>query len=216
MNVVVIAPHPDDEAIGCGGAMCLHADRGDRVVTAFLTSGELGIKGVDRDAAWRIREAEAAAAAAILGAAGVVFLRQPDYALSDRIDEAAEALAAVLARERPELLYLPHGSEWHPDHRAAGPIARQALRLAGSTARLRLYEVWTPLAEYDDGEDITGVITRKLRAVRAYESQVGQLRYDRGVRGLNQYRGALAWGCRYAEVFQTAGAGVEGTGARSS
>jgi LmbE family N-acetylglucosaminyl deacetylase len=216
VNVVVIAPHPDDEAIGCGGAMCLHADRGDRVVTAFLTSGERGIKGLDRDAAWRIREAEAAAAAAILGAAGVVFLRQPDYDLSNRVDEAAGALAAVLARERPELLYLPHPSEWHPDHRAAGPIARKALRSAGSTARLRLYEVWTPLAEYDDGEDITAVMARKLRAVRAYESQVGQLRYDRGVCGLNKYRGALAWGCRYAEVFQTAGAGADETGARSS
>jgi LmbE family N-acetylglucosaminyl deacetylase len=206
VNVVVIAPHPDDEAIGCGGAMCLHADRGDRVFTAFLTSGELGIKGLDREAAWRIREAEAAAAAAILGAAGLVFLRQPDCSLADRVDEAAEALAAVLARERPELLYVPHASEWHPDHRAAGIIARKALQSAGSAPRLRLYEVWTPLAEYDDGEDITGVIMRKLRAVRAYESQVGQLRYDRGVRGLNQYRGALAWGCRYAEVFQTADA----------
>lgn len=205
MNVVVVAPHPDDEAIGCGGAMCLHADRGDRVVTAFLTSGELGIKDLEREAAWRIREAEAAAAAAILGTAGVVFLRQPDYALADRVDEAAEALAAVLARERPDLLYLPHASEWHPDHRAAGPIARKALQSAGSAPRLRLYEVWTPLAEYDDGEDITGVILRKLRAVRAYSSQVRQLRYDRGVHGLNQYRGALAWGCRYAEVFRTAG-----------
>lgn len=205
MNVVVIAPHPDDEAIGCGGAMCLHVDRGDRVVTAFLTSGERGIKDLDREAAWRIREAEAAAAAAILGAAGVVFLRQPDYALADRVDEAAAALAAVLSRERPDLVYLPHPSEWHPDHRAAGPIAKKALQAAGSTARLRLYEVWTPLAEYDDGEDITAVMARKLRAVRAYASQVGQLRYDRGVCGLNQYRGALAWGCRFAEVFQTAG-----------
>ena len=69
---------------------------------------------------------------------------------------------------------------------------------------LLCYEVWTPLAEYDDGEDITRVMRRKLRAVRCHRSQVEQLRYDRGVRGLNLYRGAVAWGCRYAEVFQHA------------
>ena len=210
MNVLVVAPHPDDEAIGCGGAICLHADRGDRVAVAFLTSGELGVKGLEREAVWQLRETEAGAAAGILGVADLVFLRQQDFALGDHVDEAAQALAPVIARERPELLYFPHPGEWHPDHRAAEAIVRRALERAAIRTRARLYEVWTPMAEYDDGQDITSVIQRKLRAVRAYDSQVRQLRYDRGVRGLNQFRGALAWGCRYAEVFRTVDAGVGG------
>src|SRR5262252_5885989 len=46
-NILVIAPHPDDECIGCGGAICLHAAKGDRVVIVFITSGEKGLKNLD-------------------------------------------------------------------------------------------------------------------------------------------------------------------------
>jgi LmbE family N-acetylglucosaminyl deacetylase len=206
MNVVIIAPHPDDEAIGCGGAICLHHAAGDRVAVVFLTSGELGLKTLPKEEAWRVREAESAEAAGILGVASIEFLRQPDWYVTDGIAEAAGALRPILAREQPGLIYVPHPLEWHRDHQAALPVLREALApLAAGAAhpRLRLYEVWTPLADYDDGENISSVIKQKVRAVRAYRSQVALLRYDRGILGLNQYRGAIAWGCRFAEVFRT-------------
>jgi hypothetical protein len=53
-------------------------------------------------------------------------------------------------------------------------------------------------------KDITPVMARKLRAARCYRSQLAGLHYDRAVRGLNQYRGALAARRRYAEVFRYA------------
>src|SRR5687768_14683383 len=108
MNVLVIAPHPDDEAIGCGGTICLHAQRGDRVMTVFLTSGELGLKELAREEAWRTREKEALKAAKLLGLADVAFLRQPDWFLSDHVDQAACALGPILSREQPQIVYLPH------------------------------------------------------------------------------------------------------------
>jgi LmbE family N-acetylglucosaminyl deacetylase len=52
-------------------------------------------------------------------------------------------------------------------------------------------------------EDITGVLSRKLRALRAHRSQLGEFDYVKAVSGLNQFRGALAGRCRFAEVFQT-------------
>jgi LmbE family N-acetylglucosaminyl deacetylase len=77
MNILVIAPHPDDETIGCGGTLCLHAYNGDRVTAVFLTSGELGLKKLRREQAWKIREHEARRAAKILGLADLFFCVSP-------------------------------------------------------------------------------------------------------------------------------------------
>jgi LmbE family N-acetylglucosaminyl deacetylase len=206
MRVLVIAPHPDDEAIGCGGTVLLHGlDRGDRVACVFLTSGELGLRHLAPEEAWRIREAEAEQAAGILGIQRLEFLRQPDWYLSEHVEAAATALGPILDREAPEIVYLPHQREGHPDHRAALPILRRALDAGGGHAlpTLLTYEVWTPLSEHYHVENITPHMRRKLAAIRAHRSQVSQLAYDRAICGLNAYRGVVAGGCRFAEIFQT-------------
>jgi LmbE family N-acetylglucosaminyl deacetylase len=204
MNVLVIAPHPDDETIGCGGTICLHRKRHDRVSVAYLTSGELGLKILSRKKAWRTREREAELAARILGVARQFFLRLPDWFIGENIARAAKKLALVLKRTRPDLVYLPHEREWHPDHRASLPIVRAALkgtRLLNFA--VRTYEVWTPLDAFDHVEDISAVMPQKLRALRAHKSQLDAFDYVRAASGLNQFRGALAAKCRFAEVFQS-------------
>jgi N-acetylglucosamine malate deacetylase 1 len=200
-NVLVISPHPDDEAIGCGGTICHHVMRGDRVTVTFLTSGELGIKELAREEVWRVRETEARQSAAVLGVDEIDFLRLPDWYVGELVEEAATALRPILARESPTIIYLPHPEEWHPDHRASLLIVRTALEAFEAVPRVMAYEFWTPLQAYDHVEDITDTIARKLRAVRCYRSQLGEFQYDLAVRGLNQYRGVTAAKCRYAEVF---------------
>jgi N-acetylglucosamine malate deacetylase 1 len=205
-RVLVVAPHPDDECIGCGGAICLHRSRGDRVVVVFLTSGEHALKHLAREAAWQLREHEAAVAARVLDLNSVVFLRRADWHLGDDIQGGTEALRPLIEQEQPTVMYLPHEHEWHPDHRACAPMVHSALLGANHRpSSLRSYEVWTPLREYDVVEDVSSVMRRKLQALRCYHSQLSHFRYDRAIRGLNQYRGELAGRCRYAEVFQTTG-----------
>jgi LmbE family N-acetylglucosaminyl deacetylase len=203
MNVVVIAPHPDDESIGCGGALCRHADAGDRVTAVFLTSGELGLKHLAREAAWQIRELEAKAAGRILGIAEMRFLRQPDWTLVDVTGTAATAVAEILAAERPQLIYVPHPREWHPDHKVAGEILKQSLAISGvSVPEIRGYEVWTPLTEYAVVIDITAVMARKLEAIRCHASQLADLDYAHATQSLNAYRGVIAARVPFAEVFE--------------
>jgi len=205
MNILVIAPHPDDESIGCGGTICLHTDRGDHVAAVFLTSGEFALGDLPREKAWAIREAEAEESASILGITSVTFLRRPDHYLGDGIEEAATELRLLLERQRPQLIYLPHAYEGHSDHRACQPIVQAALSstLIPPPALLG-YEVWTPLSEYDRAENISQTMTRKLQAVCAHRSQTKQVRYDRAVSALNEYRGTMTQVGRYAEVFQFA------------
>jgi len=204
MKVLVIAPHPDDEVIGCGGAIRLRVERSEHVSVAFLTSGELGLKYLSREKAWQIREAEARKAAKILGIPKLHFLRQPDWMLGDHITAAAKALEPVLKTGRPDVIYLPHPNDGHPDHQATFPILRMALkRCRGLKPELLAYEIWTPLAAYHVVMDISEVMPRKLRALRAHRSQLREFDYARAVTGLNQFRGVLAGKCLYAEVFQT-------------
>ena len=204
---MVIAPHPDDESIGCGGTICLHRESGYKVRVLFLSSGERGVDGVSKATARSIREAEAERAGEVLRLDGMDFLRLPDLRLSDHIDSGAQLLHKILQSQSPSLIYLPHLDEAHPDHQAALPIVRAALAQfsgQGKTAELVFYEVWSPMTCYGWAEDISHFIRQKLRAVRCYKSQLRSFRYDHAVRGLNQYRGSLAAGSHYAEVFRYA------------
>jgi LmbE family N-acetylglucosaminyl deacetylase len=202
--VLVVAPHPDDEAIGCGGAVLLHRRRGDPVRVVFLTSGEGGVPSLPPEEVIALREREAAEAAQILGARGLDFLRLPDGGLQENVERAAAALARVLAGHPVDLIYLPHPAESHPDHEAALPIVRAALgALAGAELpQLRGYEVWSPMTHPDWVEVISEVMDEKLRAVRCYGSQLALCRYDEAVRGLNCYRGIMNGGGCFAEAYQ--------------
>ncbi len=203
MKILVLAPHPDDESIGCGGTLCLHAQLGDPVTAVYLTSGETGLKHFSRDEAWRIREAEAHAAAEILGIKTLHFLHGTDWSLSQEVSKTAAALRPILEKEAPEIAYLPHAGEWHPDHKVSMTILQEAITSFGlARLRVRCYEIWTPLSQFNHLENIDAFMARKILAIRAHRSQSEQLAYDEAIQGLNRYRGAISMKCRYAEVFQ--------------
>ncbi|MCU1448279.1 MAG: uncharacterized protein JWP02_449 [Acidimicrobiales bacterium] len=199
VNVLVVAPHPDDEALGCGGAVLVHVAAGDRVSGVFLTSGEQGLATYPVDEARRVREEEARMAAAVLGFSAIEFLRLPDGSLSDDPDAIAGSVKSHLAGV--DLVYVPHPGDDHDDHRAAARAVVEAVAAAGDPVEVLGYELWTPVAHPDRIVDISEHMDRKLESVRCYSSQLEYWPYDRAVEGLNAYRGALFAGTRYAEAF---------------
>lgn len=203
-EVLIISPHPDDEAIGCGGTILHHVVQGDKPRVIFLTSGEHGGHGTPPAETAKLRESEAASAAAVLGVESIDFWRMPDGKVK-ATPAAVERLRAVIERWNPAVIYAPHEDESHPDHRAAARIVRTAVSSlrSGLNPLVRMYEVWTPLRRVNDVVDVTVYIEGKLAAIRAHKSQCAVVAFDEAARGLARYRGELhCWpDGEYAEVF---------------
>jgi bacillithiol biosynthesis deacetylase BshB1 len=182
LDVLVIAAHPDDAEISVGGTMLRLTRAGKKVGIVDLTRGEMGTRGSVED-----RERETRAANKLLNLAVRHNLELPDGRVEVTID-ARERVAALIREHEPDVLLAHQTEDLHPDHRAAGELARLAWYLSGlarlssetRTARpkparrpLRLYHFMGHLAfEPTFVVDIGPVWEEKLALVRCYSSQL--------------------------------------------
>jgi LmbE family N-acetylglucosaminyl deacetylase len=213
MRVIVIAPHPDDDAIGCGGSIIQHVQRGDTVQVVYITSGEHGSPVYTPAELATIREGEAAQGAQILGAQRTTFLRQSDGNVSYSL-ELVNHFIELIRTEKPNVLYLPHSADGHKDHQQTFAIVTEALGRAQGQSFPELggrgwnidiilgYEVWTPLPSFQYVNDISDVIEVKLQALREHKSQLANVQYDEAVRSLNRFRGVMTERGAYCECFE--------------
>ena len=192
-HLLVVAPHPDDDVIGCGGTIANAVAADNKVSVVYLTSGERGLMVPEQPshaASAKVREGEALQAALVLGVHQVRFLRYPDGGLQLR-SSYTKKLAEIIAQLQPTHMYVPHRSDAHSDHQVAYHLARKALLHVDVSPQLLCYEVWTPLHDVTHLEDISEVMDTKLAALRKHASQVNGIRYDHAVAGINAYRGVI-------------------------
>jgi LmbE family N-acetylglucosaminyl deacetylase len=188
-RVMVIAAHPDDPEFGCAGTVVKWSQTGKLITYVLLTSGDKGSHDPDLrpgQLAAR-RESEQRAAAADLGVGQVLFLRHPDGILESTL-ELRRQLAAVIREGRPHILLTIdpwRHYQLHPDHRAAGQAALDAVYAAREWYifpeqlvegvdpwRVReLYLFWTD--NPDHWEDISGCLDARIAALMRHASQVG-------------------------------------------
>ena len=201
-RVLVLAPHPDDEALGCGGTLLLHRAQGDPVKAVFVTDGEAGDpRGLYRGRDYRaLRRAEARRAAQVLGVGALEFWGLPDGALAAAAG-LRPRLARLLEEERPDIVYRPSPEDPHPDHRA---LARRFQEARGARRLLDCrYEVGFMLKP-SAVVDISGVSAAKARAVRQYRSQLRYGDYLGMTARLGLCRSLFLPGAEQAEAFQIA------------
>lgn len=212
LDVLVIAPHPDDAELGMGGTICKFLAEGLKVGVLDLTDGEPTPHG-----SLEIRARETAAASKVLGLEWRENLGLPNRSLEATLD-ARHKLASVFRRVRPRWLFAPYWVDSHPDHVAATQLieaARFWSKLNKSTMphepfhpqRVFYYfcihlKLVTPPAFV---VDISSYFEQKKASIEAYESQ---FKVGRAALFLNQLRDqASFWGwsigAEYGEPFAT-------------
>jgi LmbE family N-acetylglucosaminyl deacetylase len=197
-RLLVLAPHPDDEVIGCGGVVAQHA-RDRRSVRVIVATD--GAKAGDAAS----REAESRRGLAHLGDnIAVDFLAYPDRALGS---DVASRLEQILRDYKPDLILAPSLIEIHPDHRALAVAFCELLQRDETlfadlaVARVAFYEVGQPLRP-NAIVDITDVAEAKYAAIAEHASQLGVRDYVAYTRGLNAYRAmTMPPDSKYAEAY---------------
>lgn len=199
-SILVVAPHPDDETLGCGGAIALLCQLNIPVKVLIVSDGT---KSHPNSVAYpspvlkKLREQESLAALAVLGVASeaVTFLGLPDGAVPGRrgdeviekIQEYKNALALVtqyLNNSTPSIIFLPYREDPHPDHRASWQLFAAGIENLTYVPRIVEYLIWDWDLEQRGNfsqqieawrYDISSVLELKQQAIAKYRSQISDL-----------------------------------------
>ncbi|MFD2936621.1 PIG-L deacetylase family protein [Spirosoma flavum] len=197
-NTLVIAPHPDDESLGCGGTIALLRQRGYSVHVLFVSDGTMShpnSPSYPADRLRQVRETEALEALRLLDvpAENALFMRQKDTQVftpdSPEFAEAVDFVHALLMSVRPATVLVPWRRDPHRDHRASWHQLMAALAKLPTQPRVLEYLIW--LWELGTAQDMPGrdemmvwslpiesVMAQRNLAIAAHRSQVSRLIND--------------------------------------
>lgn len=201
IDVIVLAPHPDDEILGCFGAIKEHIKENDKIAVIYITDGEKCNPGISHENMRMLRKKETERVLTSLRIKRKYFLSLPDTNVKPT-EKSIEKLAQIIVMEKPKVIYSPNMKEAHRDHKNTWRILRACFKkYTDSEFEVRFYEVWTPLDKFNLIINISNIINEKIRLIKYYASQSLTIKYDEAIISLNRYRGIMTgWG-EYCEVY---------------
>ena len=204
-KVLVFAPHPDDETLGCGGTLVRLATLCP-VKVVLVTDGS-GAGGLPPEAG-ALRQIEFVRALAVLGITDSVQLNQTDGHFEGS-PTLAQQLRTLLDEYQPDWIFLPSPLDYHRDHVRIAAFLEPLCRQAKSVRQMLFYEVWAPVPA-THVVDITEQATKKQAAMAEHVTAMACGDYQRCVDGLNRYRGLYLGTNRLAEAFWVEPAKAQG------
>ncbi|WP_263841477.1 PIG-L deacetylase family protein [Salinibacter sp.] len=212
--VLVVAPHPDDETLGCGGTMLRHVDQGDTVYWLIVTQISEAL-GFSEEKVKR-RKHEIREVATTYGVENTIDLGFPTTRLDAQpISMLVDAIGEVFHEFEPEQVYVPYRNDIHTDHAAVFDAVASCTKWFRypSVRRVLAYETLseTEFAMDPDARgfspnvfvDIEGFVDEKIDIMRLYESEIGTHPFPRSesaIRSLATLRGTTS-GFEAAEAF---------------
>lgn len=201
-SMLVLAPHQDDETIGCGGAIALQAESGAEVAVVIVQDGgdEHEKLHISREDMTAKRNTESQRAAAVIGMEPPICLNY--RSLLDSRREAVADIRQLLLDRKVDAVFTPFLLDNHTDHRTTNAILAEALGAIPWRVRVFGYEVWG-LAIPNVIVVIDHVMEKKLAMLRCFEYANSAVDYLHSTKGLNMYRSRLlpAGTCQFAECF---------------
>lgn len=219
MNVLVFAPHPDDEILGCGGTMARHVAAGDEVTVCIVTSG--GPPVYDNSVAvkngWpHTLYPEIKKSHALLGVKETIFLQLPCVLLEQEPRHIVNGkILDVVRQVKPEVVYIPHFGDMQKDHAIVAEAVMVAVR-PKYPHKVRAVYAYEALSETEWNiphaanafipntfVNIDEYLDKKLAAMECYQSQLGPFPDPRSldaVRALAMLRGSTM-NAKAAEAF---------------
>lgn len=125
-KVIIIAPHLDDEVLGCGGVILKHKERRDTVYVVFVANRVYGHVLIEKD--YSLQKQHALNARRILGYDQAFFLDLPDERLDASVQDIIIPLEKIVTEIKPDMVYVPFRGDNNQDHRAVFDAARVVLR----------------------------------------------------------------------------------------
>jgi len=217
MNILVVAAHPDDEILGCGGTIARLTGEGHKASILMLGEGVASRTGSGNrrknESLIRTLRAEARRANAIIGVDDIRFLRFPDNRFDEvPLLEIVKKVEEVIDRTRPYCVFTHHAHDLNIDHRlthaavltATRPMPGQTVREIYSFPALSSTE-WTFCDDFAPNTffDISSMISTKVKALRCYASELRDFPHPRSLHGVEvaaEYWGMRA-GVQSAEAF---------------
>ncbi|AXG68980.1 N-acetyl-alpha-D-glucosaminyl L-malate deacetylase 1 [Kordia sp. SMS9] len=213
MKILVIAPHADDEILGCGGVIAKHIANGNEVKVLVVTKGA---EELYSEAEVQVIRNEAKIAHEYLGISETLFFDFPAPILDQTPSyKISNAVTNIIKTYQPEVVYLPHRGDLHKDHRMVFESSLVAIKPVNNCSVKHIY-CYETLSETEWGapfgddafipnvfEDITDYIELKKEAMRKFESQVKEFPHSRSlvaIDALAKFRGATV-GKHAAEAF---------------
>jgi LmbE family N-acetylglucosaminyl deacetylase len=210
MRILVVAPHPDDEVLGCGGSLARHSNEGDEITLCIVTKAYRP----DWSAKYlRERPGEIKSSCKILGIEKIVELEFPTVKLdSVPQKELNDSLKNIVEVTDPDRVYMPSATDLNLDHRLVFEATLVASRpVNGKSTTLMSYETpseteWgRPLGLFTPNYyiDISNTFNAKINALKAYKSQLKGFPHPRSIKAVEALaviRGCEC-GCARAEAF---------------
>jgi N-acetylglucosamine malate deacetylase 1 len=197
-RALVFVPHPDDEAIGCGGLLAALTKKGVAVKAVLVSDGSGGGSLPEGTAA--LREGEFLRSLETLGVKDFELLRLLDGGL-EMVTDLPQTIASHIDDYKPDIVIAPWYLDMHPDHSAIGYAVKRCAD--DGVVDALFYEVWSPL-ECTHILDISAVLSVKTEAIAAHKTALKYGNYSDGIVGLAQYRGLylpFEGELKYAEAY---------------